>query len=178
MEAIDAQIALDEAEAASAGAHMVVAIWDGHAGEAARIMAEMEGGPFPVTSTVVSLLWRSGQHDAARAHARAHSIDLTQDDVFSLVNWAMAADVSLHLGDADLAADAYVRLAPLAGRSVCMGSGHHMGPVDLYLAEAAAARGLRDLASRHADQGLRLCEQWQIPLAGRWFREQREQYGF
>jgi hypothetical protein len=90
----------------------------------------------------------------------------------------MAADVSLHLGDASLAADAYARLLPHAGTSCCAGSGNHTGPVDLFLALAAAAGGDRELAARHADDAERLCAEWQIPLAAQWLRDQRDRYSF
>jgi DNA-binding SARP family transcriptional activator len=178
IKAIDAQISLDQSEAATAGAFVVVATWRGDAGEAAAILQSMEGGPFPISAAVVSYLWRSGREDAARAHYEAHPIDLTGEDWFSLLNWGMAADVSLHLADPALAADAYDRLLPFAGYSCCAGSGNHLGPVDQFLALAAAARGDRDLAARHADDAERLCAQWQIPLAARWLRDQRERYGF
>jgi DNA-binding SARP family transcriptional activator len=175
---LDAQISLDQSEAATAGAFVVVATWRGDVGEAAAILQSMEGGPFPVTATVVSYLWRSGQEDAARAHYEAHPVDLTPEDWFSLLNWGMAADVSLHLGDASLAADAYARLLPRAGTSCCAGSGNHTGPVDLFLALAAAAGGDRELAARHADDAERLCAEWQIPLAAQWLRDQRDRYSF
>jgi DNA-binding SARP family transcriptional activator len=178
IKALDAQISLDQSEAATAGAFVVVATWRGDAGEAAAILQSMEGGPFPVTATVVSYLWRSGQEEQARAHYAAHPVDLSPEDWFSLLNWGMAADVSLHLADPALAADAYARLLPHAGASCCAGSGNHTGPVDLFLALAAAARGDRDLAARHADDAERLCAEWQVPLAAQWLREQRDRYSF
>ncbi len=175
---IDAQISLDQSEAATAGAVVVVASWRGDAGEAAAILQSMEGGPFPISATVVSYLWRSGQEEAAREHYETHPVDLTSEDWFSLLNWGMAADVSLHLADPALAADAYARLLPYAGYSFCAGSGNHAGPVDLFLALAAAARGDRHLAARHAEEAERLCAEWQIPLAAQWLRGQRDRYGF
>jgi hypothetical protein len=178
VKALDAQVSLDPSEAATAGAFVVVATWLGDLPEATTIVESMEGGPFPITAAVVSFLWRSGREDDARAHYAAHPIDLTTEDWFSLLNWGMAADVSLHLEDPALAEDAYQRLLPYAGFSCCAGSGNHTGPVDLFLALAAAARGERDLASRHADDAERLCEEWQIPLAGQWLRAQRDRYGF
>ena len=60
----------------------------------------------------------------------------------------------------------------------CAGSGTCVGPVDAFLAMAAAATGERDLATRHAQDAVRLCEEWRIPLAARWFAEVRETYGF
>ncbi|WP_191908019.1 BTAD domain-containing putative transcriptional regulator [Nocardioides cynanchi] len=178
IKALDAQISLDQSEAATAGAFVVVATWRGEAGEAAAILQSMEGGPFPVTATIVSTLWRGGQEDAARAHYAAHDVDLSPEDWFSLLNWGMAADVSLHLDDPVLADTAYARLLPHAGASCCAGSGNHTGPVDLFLALAAAARGDQGLAARHADDAERLCAEWQIPLAAQWLREQRVRYSF
>jgi hypothetical protein len=53
-----------------------------------------------------------------------------------------------------------------------------MGPTDAYLAQAAAAVGELELASRHADRALELMETWGIPLAAEWFRGQRDRFGF
>jgi hypothetical protein len=175
---LDAQMSLDQSEAATAGALVVVALWSGRAAEAAAIVQSMEGGPFPITAAAVSCLWRSGQEEAARAHAAAYRIDLTREDWFSLLNWGMAADAALHLEDPELAADAYGRLVPFAGYCSSAGSGNHAGPVDLFLALAAAAQGDRELAARHAEDAERLCAEWQIPLAAQWLREQRDRYGF
>jgi hypothetical protein len=58
------------------------------------------------------------------------------------------------------------------------GSGPALGPVDAFLALAAAAVGEAGLATRHADDAEALCERWEIPAVGRWFRELRDQYGF
>jgi hypothetical protein len=43
---------------------------------------------------------------------------------------------------------------------------------------AAEAAGERDLATRHAREAARLCEEWQVPLAARWFAGVRETFGF
>jgi hypothetical protein len=73
---------------------------------------------------------------------------------------------------------AYERLAPYEGFSCCAGSGVALGPVDAFLALASAAGGERDVATRHADRALELCEEWQVPLAAQWLRGQRERFGF
>ena len=62
--------------------------------------------------------------------------------------------------------------------SCVAGSGNASGPVDAFLAMAAASTGERQVATRHADDAERLCEEWDIPLAARWLRGQRERYGF
>jgi hypothetical protein len=90
----------------------------------------------------------------------------------------MAAESALHLGLPDLAAAAYESLSGLAGHPATAGSGTCVGPVDAFLAMAAEAAGERDLATRHAREAARLCEEWQVPLAARWFAGVRETFGF
>jgi hypothetical protein len=90
----------------------------------------------------------------------------------------MAGEAALEMGDAGLGAAAYARLEPFTGLSCGSGSGFASGPVDLFLAEAAAAAGDLTLATRHAEDAQRLCEEWEIPLAAQWLREQRDRYGF
>ena len=64
----------------------------------------------------------------------------TSEDWFSLLNWGMAADVSLHLADAGAGARTPTPgCFPTPGTPAASGSGGHAGPVDLFLALAAAA---------------------------------------
>ena len=175
---LDEQLSLDQSEAATAGAYIVMAAWRGDDGRAADLMASMEGGPFPITSAVVASLWRGGREDAARQHFADHPIRLEGEDWYALYNWGMAADVALHLEDPALGAAAYDKLLPYAGRSCCAGSGNHCGPVDLYLALASAAAGEPVRARTHADDAERLCKEWEIPLAAAWLTRERERYGF
>jgi DNA-binding SARP family transcriptional activator len=178
IEALEAQISLDPAESAVAGAYVVLGLWRPDDGRGASILQSMEGGPVPITSTVVTALWRAGRTEEARAHRAAHEIDLEDEEIFSLLNRSMAAEVALHLGEPDLGAAAQALLEPFAGRSTCVGSGFACGPVDLYLALAAAATGDRERAAAHADDAEKLCAEWQIPLAAQWLRDQRDRYGF
>ena len=53
-----------------------------------------------------------------------------------------------------------------------------MGPVDAYLALAAAGVGDPDLAARHGEDAQRLCEQWSIPVVARWLARHRERLGW
>jgi hypothetical protein len=48
----------------------------------------------------------------------------------------------------------------------------------MFLAMAAASVGRLDLARRHADDGARLCDEWEIPLVATWLRDQRDRFGF
>ncbi|ABL81281.1 putative transcriptional regulator [Nocardioides sp. JS614] len=75
-------------------------------------------------------------------------------------------------------ADAYARTAAYAGHCCSAGSGLAVGPVDAFLAMAAAATGERDLAARHAEDALVLAEAWEIPLVAAWVREQRAVYDY
>ena len=96
-----------------------------------------------------------------------------------MLNWCNAAAAALYLEDPDTAAP---RLRPAgAARRACAasaGSGNASGPVDAYLAMAAAATGERELATRHADDAEQLAEEWEIPLFTQWLREQRDRFGF
>jgi DNA-binding SARP family transcriptional activator len=178
IEALEAQVSIDPAESAVAGAYIVLGMWRDDDGQGAAILQSMEGGATPVTATIVAALWRAGRTDEARAHRDAHEIRLGGEDTFSLLNWAMTGEVALHLEEPELGAAAYRLLAPYAGRSCSVGSGFASGPVDLYLACAAAAAGETARAAVHADDAAALCEKWEIPLAAQWLRGQRDRYGF
>jgi DNA-binding SARP family transcriptional activator len=176
---LDQQMSLHQSEDATAGALMSLRLWQRRYDEVLPMLAEFEEhSHLPVTSTHLSFLVRAGRVEEARAHARTHAVDLSGDDWFSLLNWSCAAEAALALGDRDLAAAAYRLLAPFAGRSTCAGSGNATGPVDGFLALAAAAVGDLDLATRHADRALALTEEWQIPLVAAWLRDQRDRYSF
>ncbi len=175
---LDAQITLEQSEDATAGAMISLSLWQGGSAEAARMLAEMEPGPFPITATVVIFLWRGGEEEAALEHHRAHTIELDTDDWFSMLAWCNAGEAALHVGDAELGSRAYERLAPYAGHGCSAGSGNACGPVDAFLALAAAAAGEREVAAGHADDAERLCAEWDVPLVTRWLRDQRERYTF
>lgn len=92
--------------------------------------------------------------------------------------WCHAAEASLGLGDADLAERSYTLLLPYEERSSNAGAHNAMGPVDGFLACAAAAQGLGQTATAHADRAARLMEEWEIPLAAQWLQELRVNHGF
>ena len=92
--------------------------------------------------------------------------------------WCHAAEVALALGDADLAKASYARLEPIAGRSSSAGAHNAMGPVDGFLALAAAAAGDTARATEHAEDALRLRERWDVPLAADRLRAARARHGF
>jgi hypothetical protein len=95
-----------------------------------------------------------------------------------MLAWCHAAELSLYLGDAQLAAGTYPLLTPYAGLSCCAGSALANGPVDAYLAMAAAATGETVLAGKHADAAASLAADWEIPVFARWFDDLRRTYSF
>jgi hypothetical protein len=128
-------------------------------------------------------MWR-GEHEQILAVIQG----LLEDNVlpmdaamlswFSLLPWALGAEAALALGDRDLAATTYQLLAPHAGRMACAGSGSALGPVDAFLAMAAATTGEAEIAARHAADALALCRTWRIPLVAEWISDQRDRFSF
>jgi hypothetical protein len=105
-------------------------------------------------------------------------VDLSRDDWYASANWAFAAEASLGVGDAELGRAAYDLLVPLAGGVAVAGSTLALGPVDAFLALAAAASGRHDEAVRHAEAAEALMDTWAIPACGAWFRELRARHDF
>ncbi|MDI6908555.1 BTAD domain-containing putative transcriptional regulator [Nocardioides sp.] len=170
-------------EEAVAGAVLMQLLWQGRDDELSVAMTAMEGNTFlPIATSIVAVQCRTGHLDGARAYFEAHGEDVERamatDTWFSPMAWSMGAEAACHLGDAALGATAYQCLADLAGRPACAGSGSAIGPVDLFLAMAAHATGEDDLAGRHADRALELCELWGVPLAADQVRRERERFGF
>jgi hypothetical protein len=131
-----------------------------------------------LSATITVFLWRGGEEERARAYHAEHGAPLDHENWFSMLAWCHAGEAALYVGDPDLGARAYDLIAPYAGRACTAGSSSAMGPVDAFLAFAAAASGESARASQHADAALRLCEEWELPLAARWVRDLRERYSF
>ncbi|WP_346386544.1 BTAD domain-containing putative transcriptional regulator [Nocardioides sp.] len=164
---------------ALSGAMIAYRLWDGRALEALPVLEEMNGELYPFTTTITVHLWRGGERERARAWHAEHGAPLeAKDGMLLLLMWCHAAEAALYLGDAELAGAVYALLAAYAGRSCSVGSSLACGPVDAYLALAAAATGERAIAAGHAEDALVLAGEWDIPLFGRWLGELRETYSF
>jgi len=172
-----AAISVEQSGDAVGGATMILRFWQGRAGEVAADLEQLSD-VLPLTAPAVLFRIRAGQLDEARSFYAEHPVDLGGETWLSILTWASAAGISPWVEDRGLAADSYARLAPYAGRVACAGSGTAIGPVDAYLAMAAAAVGEPELARRHAEDAVELMQRWQLPVAEQWFAEQRAVLGF
>ena len=176
---VSGRISHEFAEEALAGAMLSLRLWQGRPLEALPVLEELDSPEYPFAATITVYLWRGGEHDRARAWHAEHGAPLeAHDGLMLLLMWCHAAEVSLHLGDVDLAGRSYALAAPYAGRSCGVGSAIASGPVDAYLAMAAAGAGETRLAAQHADDALRLADEWGLPLVAAWIREQRAAYSY
>lgn len=173
------KMALTQYTDALAGAMLSIGMWQQRNDEILPLLqARAQDSDLPVAPAVVAVLVRLGRLDEARALLAEVPVDLEVDNWFSMLPWGLAAEVAVALGDRALGRDVYARLAPFAGRSCAAGSGVAVGPVDMFLAMAAAAAGDAGLAARHAEDARNLCRAWRIPLAEQWLLDQRDRYGF
>lgn len=179
LQALGEKMGLAQQGDAVRGAYFSIRMWQGDYGEVLDILRSMNDEQvLALDASVLSLLTRLGRFDEARAFLGEREIDLGGDTWFSLLPWALGAESALALGDRELAATTYRLLAPHAGHMACAGSGVALGPVDAFLAMAAAATGEKEIAARHADDAEELCRSWRIPLAGEWLADQRGKYAF
>ena len=166
-----------------AGALMMQALWSGEIEAVADGVIQLtEDGTFlPLATSRLTMLCRVGRLDEARAwfDANRDAVEETIDinTWFLTMALSMGAEAACYLGDKELAATTYEKLADLAGRPACAGSGTVVGPVDIFLAMAAHTTGEDELATRHADRAVELCETWDVPLATAWVRRERERLG-
>ena len=176
---LDAQMSLMQYDDAAAGALLAQRLWEGRAEEMVPVLTHLdEEHRLPVMSARAMYLTRAGRVDEAREMLTTRTIDWSHDDWFAPFNWGCAAEAAYRCQVPDVAAQAYQRLAPLAGRPLVAGSGVAMGPVDAFLALAAVATGEVDLARGHADAAMELCDRWDISLVREWLQELRDADGF
>ena len=185
--ALQERMALHESDDAVFVAQLAVVFWDvgpedavgpDAVGAMVAALAEADGPEVPLAGTAAALLLRRGDAPAARALLAEHPVRTGLDDPSSTLSWALAAEVALHLGDRTLAADVRGRLTPYAGRMAVLGSSFAVGPVDAFLALAAAALDDREAAAAYAQQAERLVEEWQLPRVAGWFAGLRERFAF
>jgi hypothetical protein len=132
----------------------------------------------PVVTAAVALFLRHGAPERARTLWDGHTFDPDTDNWYSPAYWAFSAEAALGFGDPAVGAAVYTRLRPYSGQCVMSGSNPAIGPVDAYLAIAAAATGDLALATEHADRAIGQIRTWQVPQVESWFLGLRDKHGF
>ncbi len=173
------RLTLAQYEDALGGARLFAHLWRGSTDQYLPAIAVMaERSALPLSPVAAMFMIRAGRLSEARAYLTDHPIDLSGDTWLSLFIWGASAEVAVTLGDADLGATTYTLLKPFAGRTCCANSAVAMGPVDAFLALAAAASGASEVAADHADDALELCRKWEIPLVAAWLQDHRDTHHF
>jgi DNA-binding SARP family transcriptional activator len=142
-----------------------------------EVAAFVNESSIPIAPAAVLAL-RHGQHDVARFVFDTFGLDMETNNWFSPFSWALGAEIGLELGEPEVAASAYTKLAPYRGTCVAAGTSPAHGPVDAYLALAAAATGEMALATEHADHAVELIARWGLPRVEKWFLDLRDRYNF
>ena len=177
MTALHERMAVEQSGDALMGAVLMRMVWGGQVQVLLDLLSDLEGVTvMPADSSLAAMLCRIDRVDEARLFLRDREIDLSPDWWFSSMVAAMAAEAALYTEDPDLAAAAYASMSGFSGQLASAGSGTALGPVDAFLAMAAAATGERELAAKHADNAARLCVEWRPagwPVAFRGPREVR-----
>jgi len=172
------QISHTNADESVLSSLLAMRVWQGRSIEMVPVLEQFAQTPFPFAASVAVYLWRAGEHDRARAYYAEHGAPLDHVNDIAVLSWCHGAELALYLGERDLAAGAYALLAPYAGMSCCAGSDLALGPIDAYLALAAAAVGEWELAATHAEAALALADGWGVPLFADWLREARRTHDF
>jgi DNA-binding SARP family transcriptional activator len=178
LEVLGRQMSHSNVDETRAAALLAVRLWQGRPGEMVPVLEAFDTTAYPFAASIAVYLWRAGEPAKARAVYAERGAPLDHDNDISLLAWAHAAELAHYLGERALAAEAYTRLAPLAGLNTSAGSSLALGPIDSYLALAAAAAGERDLAARHAEDALALAAEWDVPLVAEWLRGLRAERAF
>ncbi len=179
MVAMAERIGVPQAGDALLGAFLMDLLWGDRAEELVALTDQVaQVKVLPVQASLALMLARGGRLEEARESLRRCAPELSPDWWFSLLTLSMGAEAALRAGVPEVAAVAYERLSPYAGRPAAGGSGTIVGLVDHFLAIAAHATGERELATRHADDAVRLCAEWELTLAASWFAQVREEFGF
>jgi hypothetical protein len=166
-------------EEAVLAARSCLALWQGGAGQLVDPALSLDAASATDMGTfLLLLLMRADRVDQAARLLDARPVPITDDSFAATMDLAIGAEAALTLQRPELAAQVYPVLARWPGRVAAAGTGAPLGPVDAFLALAAAAVGERDLATGHADAALALCDLWDFqPVAG-WLTGLRSRYGF
>ena len=165
------------ADEALASGLLAMRLWQGRAAEMVPMLEQLDPN-LSFAAAVAVYLWRAGDQAGARAYYAAHGAPVEIENDITLLTRCFAAELSLYLDDRELAAEAYARTAAYAGYSCSAGSGLAVGPVDAFLAMAAAATGERERAAPHPAHPRALAPAGGIPQVASGVPEQRSTYDY
>jgi len=114
------------------------------------------------------LLARAGYVDEVRERLVTMPYGEPEGSWQTLSAWSYEAEAAYAVGDLALARKCYAELAPYAGRMAVAGVAVAQGPVDGYLALAAATLGDLEAAGRHAAEAHRLATEWGLTAYLSW----------
>jgi hypothetical protein len=158
-------------------ARATIALWRGEPEVTLELFRGLTEATATDTDTGVLIgLIRSGRLAPAAAMLDRRPVSLDADSFAAPFDFAILAEAALVVGRPELAGRLYPLMLPWAGRTAAAGTGPPLGPIDAFLAAAAAAVGEIDVARRHA--AARLCASWPAPVVADWLADLRARYGF
>ncbi|MCD4532830.1 AAA family ATPase [Nocardioides sp. cx-169] len=165
--------------AAIAGSQMLAMMWQGRASDfVAAVTQSPPDQEAPIELTAVLILFRLGLDEAAHAHYASMPALEPDGTYMGMLVAAVSAEVALHLGRRPLSERMYEWLQPYSGGVASAGSTAVLGPVDAFLALAAAGSGRPAQAAAHAESALEQCSRWGMSRATSWLSDLRERYHF
>ncbi|KRF28136.1 hypothetical protein ASG94_21140 [Nocardioides sp. Soil805] len=165
--------------AAVAGSQMLTFMWQGRAAEFVEAAKQLPPNQeAPIELIAVMALLRLGLEDAA--HDLYSSMPTVEPDhtYMGMLVAATSAEVALQVGDRKLSDRMYRWLRPYSGGVASAGSTGVLGPVDAFIALAAAGSGRSDEACHHADAALEQCGSWGMSRGADWLTDLRSRYRF
>ncbi len=173
------QVDLPQAADGRTGAFVMVRLFQGRLAEVLPMMGPLVSeSKLPVAPVVAAMLLRLGLVDEARSAGarRSTSTSPSPGSPARVVHRRGGRPRRSGTPSSAPRPTPGPRRTPAGCASA--GSGAPLGPVDAFLALAAAATGETATAARHADRALAQCREWQIPPVAQWLRDQRDRYGF
>jgi hypothetical protein len=156
-------------------------VWEPRPGDAevALLIVDQDTEhPGPGAGLGHGLLARVGEPGTLRRSMTEHPLTPGLETWATLMLACFEVEAASVVGDAAVARRWAKVLAPLAGRMAVAGVSLVFGPVDGYLALAAATTGDVAGAARRADRALALADAWDLPAYRDWLVALRVRMGF
>ncbi|GAB7004035.1 hypothetical protein JCM18899A_15070 [Nocardioides sp. AN3] len=157
---------------------LTIRLWQGRPAEVVPVLRALDNDIDTFVPTIAVYLWRAGQRDEARAYVAERGLEIPPDGEVELHTVAHAAEMSLYLDLPEMAGVCHQRLSAYPGMMVSLGASLAIGPVEAYLAFAAAAAGDPATAAAEADLAVARAQEWGLDVFIAWLEGVRSTYGF